>query len=231
MIPAKLSPARVIAARRHQVLHLSPCPESAYPGDQSRLVTPARSRSTTGSCVRPVSSQSERLNLSHPSRLPGQAGRSASGPPHHSIVIPSVPVLLSKQEIDHQPALWATSARWSLQTPPPPTSWATKAALLASYGFLRSVSSPSPQFPQRALPKRNLTQERPLAGSIRIAACRKPPPPSSFKYFCRQASRSTSSMSMVSLDRGLSPCPGGSVPNSLDDLDKELARRLKKTPT
>lgn len=29
----------------------------------------------------------------------------------------------------------------------------------------------------------------------------------------------------------MSPCPGGFVPNPLDDLDKELARQLKNTPT
>jgi hypothetical protein len=36
---------------------------------------------------------------------------------------------------------------------------------------------------------------------------------------------------MSTRSEALSPCPGGFVPNPLDELDKELARQLKNIPT
>lgn len=149
-----------------------------------------------------------------------------SGPLRHSTNIPPVPTLPSKQEIDQKEALWATYAQSGLHTPPS-TSWGPKAALSASYGFPRSVSSPTPQ---RAL-SGGLHRERSPVHLNGTEALRKQPPPSSFRQPLGQASRPRSSMSTTLVERAMSPCPGGFIPNPLDELDKELARQLKTTPT
>jgi hypothetical protein len=132
-------------------------------GNSSRPVTPARSRSSTGSYARPTSRQGEWIDLSRSAQSPIAGGRSVSGPLHKSTNIPPVPAMPSQQEIHEKEAFWAAYARSSLHTPPP-TSWGTKAGPASPHAASRSVSTPTPQ--QRSSQRASSRQASYTSGAL-----------------------------------------------------------------